>query len=180
MVNRQTYHGLWWIPDGVQRFEATARMGTLTIETDGSAKLDIYVLQKKTPSFKTYCNYKVVWGDTADGFRVTLFDAKEVKDINKPELFCNSYIINRVVLGAHIMTGDEPLYECCVSKYRYLRNWAYDPSVGIASFVKSNDFRCNDIQLLNVDIEDGLILILINIMMCKIMSMKKRLFRHLY
>ena len=158
MVNRQTYHGLWWIPDGVQRFEATPRMGTLTIEKDGSAQLDIYVLQKKTPSFKTYASYDVIWGDTADGYRVTLFDAKLVQDMNKPELFCNSYIIKQVVLGAHIMTGDEPYYECCVSKYRYLRNWAYDSSVGIADFVKSNDFRCNNIQLLNVDIEDGIVL----------------------
>ena len=155
MANQQTYHGLWWIPDGVPRFGATPLMGTLTIENDGSAQLDIYVLQKNTTSFKTYGSYDVIWGDTADGYRVTLFDAKMVQDMNKPELFCNSYIIKQVVLGAHIMTGDEPYYEYCASKYRYLRNWAYDPSVNIANFVKSNDLRYNDIQLLNVDIEDG-------------------------
>ena len=158
MIKQQTYHGLWWIPNGVPRFEATERMGTLTIEEDGSAKLDIYDIQIKTPSFKAYVNYKVIWGDTADRIKVTLFDAELISDMNKPELFCNCYKIKRVILGAHVMTGDEPYYEFCVTKYKYLRNWTYDTSVGLASFITSNDLRFNNIQLFSVDIEDGITL----------------------
>ena len=113
MINQQVYHGLWYVPDGVPRFETTPLMGTLTIEKDGSAKLDIYNIQIKQTTFKAYFNYKVIWGDTADRFQVTLFDAELIQDFNKPELFFNCYKINRVILGTHIKTGDELFYESC-------------------------------------------------------------------
>lgn len=156
MVNRQTYHGLWWIPNGVPRFEATERMGTLTIEEDGSAKLDIYVLQRETPSFKTYGSYNVIWGETADGIRVSLFGASSVWDVNKPEMFSSTFTIKRVVLGEHLMNGDEPVFDYCVTLYRYLRNWAYDPSRHPVNLLITTDYRCNNIPLLNVELENGL------------------------
>lgn len=156
MANQQTYHGLWWIPDGVPRFEATPRMGTITIEKDGSAQLDIYVLQKKTPSFKTYGSYDVIWGDTADGIRVSLFGASSVWNVNKPEMFSSSFTIKRVVLGEHLNNGDEPVFDYCVTQYRYLRNWAYDPSRHPVNLLITTDYRCNNIPLLNVELENGL------------------------
>lgn len=156
MFNQQTYHGLWWIPDGIPRFEATARMGTLTIEKDGSAKLDIYVLQRKTPSFKTCGSYDVIWGETADGIRVSLFGATSVWDVNKPEMFSSSFTIKKVVLGEHLKNGDEPVFDFCVTQYRYLRNWAYDPSCHPVNLIITTDYRCNNIPLLNVELEKGL------------------------
>lgn len=158
MANQQTYHGLWWIPDGVPRFEATSRMGTLTIEKDGSAKLDIYVLQRKTPSFKTYGSYDVIWGETADGIRVSLFGASTVWDVNKPEMFSSTFTIKKVVLGEHLMTGNEPVFEYCIPQYRYLRNWAYDPYTHPVKLLRTTDFRCNNIALLNFELENGVYL----------------------
>ena len=156
MIKQQTYHGLWWIPNGVPRFEATERMGTLTIEEDGSAKLDVYVLQRKTPSFKTCGSYDVIWGETADGIRVSLFGASSVWDVNKPEMFSSSFTIKRVVLGEHLNNGDEPVFDYCVTQYRYLRNWAYDPSRHPVNLLITTDYRCNNIPLLNVELENGL------------------------
>lgn len=155
MAKQQIYHGLWYVPDGVPRFAATERMGTLTIEKDGSAKLEIYVVQRKTPSFKAHCDYDVIWGDTADGIRVSLFGASLVWDTNRPEVFCSTYTIKKVVLGEHLMTGDEPVFDYCVTQYRYLRNWAYDPSSHPVNLIVSTDYRCNNIPLLNFELEKG-------------------------
>ena len=154
MANQQIYHGLWWIPDGVPRFKATQRMGTLTIEKDGSALLDIYVLQRKTPSFKTCGSYDVIWGETADGIRVSLFGATSVWDVNKPDMFSSSFTIKKVVLGEHLKNGDEPVFDFCVTQYRYLRNWAYDPSCHPVNLLITTDYRCNNIPLLIVELEN--------------------------
>ena len=67
MNEKQVYHGIWRVPDGVPRFQDSELMGTLTIESDGSSKLEVYIIQSRTLCFHSYENYDVIWGDTADG-----------------------------------------------------------------------------------------------------------------
>ena len=68
MNNKQMYHGIWRIPEGVPHYNNTELMGTLTIEDDGSSKLEVYIIQKRMPVFRSYGEYAVIWGDTADGW----------------------------------------------------------------------------------------------------------------
>lgn len=130
MSHQHVFHGLWHVPEGVQRWSGESRMGTLTIEDDGSAKLEVYVILRKTPSFQTYNHYDVIWGDTADGIKITLFGASSIDDMNRPELFCVGYKISKVFMGAFLRTGNEPMFDFCVLKFPYLRNWSFDVNFG--------------------------------------------------
>ena len=124
------FHGLWHVPEGVQCWSGESRMGTLTIEDDGSAKLEVYVIQRKTLTFRTYNHYDIIWGDTADGIKITLFGASSIDDMNRPELFCVGYRISKVFMGAFLRTGNEPMFDLCILKYPYLRNWSFDVNYG--------------------------------------------------
>ena len=106
MNEKQVDHGVWRVPNGVPCFQDSELMGTLTIESDGSSKLEVYIIQSRTLCFNSYENYDVIWGDTADGIKVTLFGATSIWNVNKPEMFSLAYKVNKVFLGAHLKTGD--------------------------------------------------------------------------
>lgn len=155
MNNKQMFHGVWRIPNGVPHYHDSELMGTLTIEGDGSAELVVYIIQRKNPCFRSYGEYSVIWGDTADGIRVTLFGASSIWDENKSECFCLAFKINKVFMGAHLKNGDEELFDLGVIKYQYLRNWAYAPDYQPRELFKAADFRINNILLLDMDLKEG-------------------------
>lgn len=156
MNNKQMFHGVWRIPDGVPHYHNSELMGTLTIESDGSAKLDVYIIQRRNPCFRSYGDYSVIWGDTADGLKVTLFGASSIWDENKPELFCLAFKINKVFMGAHLKSGDEELFDLGVIKFQYLRDWAYASGFQPQGLYKTADLRMNNLLLLDAEIEKGL------------------------
>ena len=150
------YHGIWRIPEGVPHYNNAELMGTLTIEDDGSSKLEVYIIQRRMPVFRSCGEYAVIWGDTADGIKVTLFGASSIWDEKKPELFCLAFKINKVFMGDHLKTGDEELYDLGVIKFQYLRNWAYTSGFQPQGLYKTADLRMNNLLLLDAEIEEGL------------------------
>ena len=156
MNEKQVYHGIWRVPDGVPRFQDSELMGTLTIESDGSSKLEVYIIQRKMPSFRSYREYAVIWGDTADGIKVTLFGASSIRNDNKPEMFSMEFKVNKVFLGAHLKTGDEELFDFSLIKFQYLRNWAHTSGYQPYGLLMSTDLRVNNMLILDAQIEKGL------------------------
>ena len=80
MGNQQVLHGVWRVPEGIPRRQNSELMGALTIEGDGAAKLEVYIIQRRMPYFSSCGNYDVIWGDTADGIKVTLLGASYIWD----------------------------------------------------------------------------------------------------
>lgn len=125
-MTEQVFHGRWWAPDGVRRFRNDACMGTLIIEENGASRLEVYHDQRNSAIFRVYEKYDVIWGETADGRKISVF---RLEMINENICFQASFVAHAVLVGTHIKTGHEPIFDTCVINYPYLRNWAFEPKV---------------------------------------------------
>lgn len=125
-MNNHVFHGRWWAPDGVRRFKDVACMGTLIIEEDGSSKLEIYHDQRCSAVFRVYEKYDVIWGETADGRKISVFGLEMLEE-NK--YFQASFKAHAVIVGVHLKTGHINSFKTCVVLFPYLRNWAFVPKV---------------------------------------------------
>ena len=120
------FHGRWWAPDGVRRFRDVSCMGTLIVESDGTSRLEVYHDQRNSAGFRVYEKYDVIWGETADGRKISVF---RLEMINENVHFQASFNAHAVLVGVHTKTGYEPIFDTCVVYYPYLRNWAFEPKV---------------------------------------------------
>ena len=150
------FHGRWWAPKGVRRFRDVACMGTLIIEEDGSSKLEVYHDQRISAVFKVYDRYDVIWGESADGIKITLFNAVSLHNVKKNEFFEEVFKPCAVVMGEHIKTGNEPLFDRCIVRYKYLRNWVLKYQIPPYQIDKSGDIRKNNTPLIHADIEEDI------------------------
>ena len=125
-MDKQVFHGRWWAPDGVRRFRDVACMGNLVVEDNGASRLEVYHDQRNSAVFRVYEKYDVIWGETADGRKISVF---RLEMINEDVCFKASFNAHAVLVGAHIKTGHEPIFDTCVVNYPYLRNWAFEPKV---------------------------------------------------
>ena len=98
----QFFHGRWWAPDGVRRFRDVACMGTLIIEEDGSSKLEIYHDQRTSAIFRVYEKYDVIWGETADRRKISIFGLEIIEETKS---FQASFKAHAVIVGVHLKTG---------------------------------------------------------------------------
>lgn len=122
----QFFHGRWWAPDGVRRFRDVACMGTLIIEEDGSSKLEIYHDQRTSAIFRVYEKYDVIWGETADRRKISIFGLEIIEETKS---FQASFKAHAVIVGVHLKTGHINSFKTCVVLFPYLRNWAFVPKV---------------------------------------------------
>lgn len=149
------FHGRWWAPDGVRRFRNDACMGTLIIEENGTSRLEIYHDQRISAVFNVYERYEVIWGKSADGIKITLFNAVSIHNIKKNEFFEEVFKLSAVVIGEHIKIVDEPLFDRCIVRYKYLRNWVL--KYKIPPYIDtSGDIRKNNTPLIHSDIEEDI------------------------
>ena len=155
-IPKQVFHGRWWAPDGVRRFRDFAYMGTLTIEVDGTSRLEIYHDQRISAVFNVYERYEVIWGESADGIKITLFNAVSLHNIKKNEFFEEVFKSSAVVMREHIKTGDEPLFDRCIVQYKYLRNWVLKYKIPPYNIDTSGDIRKNNTPLIHTNIEEGI------------------------
>lgn len=123
---KNVFHGRWWAPEGIRRFRDVACMGTLIIEENGASRLEVYHDQRSSAIFRVYEKYDVIWGETADGRKISVF---RLEMINENVCFQASFNAHAVLVGTHIKTGHEPIFDTCVVNYPYLRNWAFEPKV---------------------------------------------------
>lgn len=150
------FHGRWWVPDGVRRFRNVAYMGTLIIEEDGTSRLEIYHDQRISAVFNVYERYEVIWGKSADGIKITLFNAVSIHNIKKNEFFEEVFKLSVVVIGEHIKIGDEPLFDRCIVRYKYLRNLVLKYKIPPYNIDTSGDILKNNTPLIHTNIEEGI------------------------
>ena len=155
-MTEQVFHGRWWAPEGIRRFRDVACMGTLIIEKDGDSKLEIYHDQRISAVFKVYDRYDSIWGESADGIKITLFNAVSLHNVKKNEFFEEVFKPSAVVMGEHIKTGNEPLFDRCIVRYKYLRNWVLKYQIPPYQIDKSGDIRKNNTPLIHADIEEDI------------------------
>lgn len=152
----QVFHGRWWAPDGVRRFRNVACTGTLIIEEDGASKLEIYHDQRVSAVFQVYDRYDVIWGESADGIKITMFNAVSLHNAKKNEFFEEVFKPGAVVMGEHIKTGNELLFDRCIVRYKYLRNWVLKYKIPPYNIDTSGDIRKNNTPLIHTDIEEDI------------------------
>jgi len=155
-IPKQVFHGRWWAPDGVRRFRDFAYMGTLIIEEDGTSRLEIYHDQRISAVFNVYERYEIIWGESADGIKITLFNAVSLHNIKKNEFFEEVFKLSAVVIGEHIKTGGEPLFDRCIVRYKYLRNWVLKYKIPPYNIDTSGDIRKNNTPLIHTSIEEDI------------------------
>ena len=157
-MDNQVFHGRWWAPDGVRRFKDVARMGTLIIEENGDSRLEVYHDQRISSIFQVYDKYEVIWGESADGIKITLFNVVSLHNAKKNEFFEEIFKPSAVVMGEHIKTGNELLFDRCIVRYKYLRNWVLKYKIPPYNVDTSGDIRKNNTPLIHTDIEEDIAL----------------------
>ena len=129
------FHGEWWIPAEadpenqglfpiVQKGMEAKHTGTLTYYEDNVSTLEFYHVPSNFHA-KHYWNNNVIWGADANGFIYTLFNVTKRKGINKAGFTATVFEVGLILLGEHVLSLKEALYDRCIVKYPYLRNWAF-------------------------------------------------------
>ena len=132
----QIYHGEWWVPavadhdtrmlvlhpEQMMGHEKKYK-GTLTYFGDEDTTLVLYHYPSNFHS-KHYHQNDVMWGKDANGHIFTLFNVA-IKGQRMEDFTCTKFIVNLVLIGEHILSGDEAYYRKCIVKFPYLRNWAF-------------------------------------------------------
>lgn len=126
------FHGKWIFPEKDefkrQFCEHQECMGTLYYNENKPIKLEIYHEPSHGIIANMYLQYDVIWGKDANGYEFTLFNllmdnSKQEDggvDISKME-----FNVNFVILGRHVQSMDEPIFDICTVKFPYLKNWAF-------------------------------------------------------
>lgn len=161
------FHGKWRIPERDEFMwpvsEYQECMGTLYYDEGKPLRLEVYHEPKQGVISSMYHHYDVIWGKDANGYEFTLFNASmnnsmeedpQTIDFSKME-----FTIDYVILGRHVKSMDEPVFDICTIKFPFLRNWAFQDNRDPAR--NGNIISCNlDLNkgnpFLETEIENGI------------------------
>lgn len=161
------FHGKWRIPERDEFMwpvsEYQECMGTLYYDEGKPLRLKVYHEPKQGVISSMYHHYNVIWGKDANGYEFTLFNASmnnsmeedpQTIDFSKME-----FTIDYVILGRHVKSMDEPVFDICTIKFPFLRNWAFQDNRDPAR--NGNIISCNlDLNkgnpFLETEIENGI------------------------
>ncbi len=124
--NPITFHAEWWAPDGIRRFSGERHTGTLSYNKDEGSTLKVYHRPSKGVIYNTYEKYDVLWGESADGNIFTLFN---VVLVHQQDFTSSEFTVNYVLLGMHLTSIDSPVFDTCVTDYKFLKEWAFSPRI---------------------------------------------------
>ena len=160
------FHGKWRFPEKDefkrQFCEYQECMGTLYYDENKPIKLEIYHAPTQGIIANMYFQYDVIWGRDANGYEFTLFNVSIdnpmqedcVADFSKME-----FNVDYVILGRHVQSMDEPIFDICTVKFPYLKNWAFQDNREEERNGKliscTLDLRKGD-PFLETEIEDGI------------------------
>lgn len=101
--------------------------GTLTFYEDEDTTLELYNYPSNFHS-KHYVQNDVIWGQDANGHIFTLFNAliTQKKGI---DFSTTKFVVGLVLIGEHILSGDDAHFNKCVVQFPYLRNWAFQNKI---------------------------------------------------
>lgn len=152
----KTYHAVWWVPDCKRRFNGSKHTGTLKYNGDENSTLEVYHEPSQGTVFRAYEHYDVVWGESAGGQLFSLFNLvfSSQQDYTK-----TSFNVNFILIGAHVLTLEEPCFDTCVSRFEFLKDWAFSQRITQSSTQDAEDFHLDMSQrepLTSVEIEEGI------------------------
>ena len=97
-------------------------MGTLFYYKDKPSILKLYHAPALGLISSMPCNYDVVWGSDANGYELTLFN---LRMIEQPDMSTTIFSVEYCLVGRHIETIDTPVFDRCIVRFPYLKNWAF-------------------------------------------------------
>ena len=154
-----SYSGTWQIADA--RGSYTRHFsGTLTYFGDRPSTLEV-INEPHSGSIATFAHYDVIWGEDALGIKYSLFDATLMRDSIFSKI---TFLVRYILIGKQIRSLDEPCFDCCWVKYKYLNRWALDNRFDIVA--QGDHTTCISLDLgirpafLSVEVEQGLRLML--------------------
>ena len=162
--NPQIFHGEWWVPAVADRdtrmtfLQPEGMMGherkytgTLTYYGDKNSTLELY----HTPSnfhSSHYCQNDILWGRDANGHIFTLFNVL-MNEQRMGDFSCAKFVVGVILMGEHVISGDNACFKKCAVQFPYLRNWAFQ------NMIKGHDIHLNEFftptTLLEVQCEEG-------------------------
>lgn len=151
----KAYHAVWWVPDGKRRFNSERHTGTLTYYGDENSTLEVYHEPTEGVIFRAYENYDVIWGQSADGQVFSLFNCVFT---NQQAQTKTTFNVNFILIGAHVLSLEEPCFDRCVSRFSFLRDWAFSQRITHNSKDDVESFHLDMGKrepLVSVDVEDG-------------------------
>lgn len=140
MNSPQIFHGEWWVPatkaynTNVIRHNLNQMMGrrakytgTLTYHGDKDAILELYHYPSNFEA--THYNINdVIWGKDANGHIFTLFDVV-IKDQPMEDLTNTQFSVSLILVGEHVSSIKDTLFNRCEIRFPYLRNWAFQKNI---------------------------------------------------
>lgn len=160
------FHGKWRFPEK-DEFRRQFReyqecMGTLYYDENKPIKLEVYHEPTQGVIARMDGYYDTIWGKDANGYKFTLFNVTmddPIKDNTVVDISKFVFTINCLILGRHVKSMNEPIFDICTVKFPYLKNWAFQDNRKEARNGKliscTLDFRKGD-PFLETEIEDGI------------------------
>ncbi|WP_297410932.1 HEPN domain-containing protein [uncultured Alistipes sp.] len=162
-----TFHGKWKLPERNELMrrlgpEFQERMGTLYYNEHKPSKLELYYEPSFGSGSRTFCHYDVIWGKDANGYDFTLFNVNAVdlmhdnKDVDFSKM---EFTVEYVLLGRHVESIHEPIFDICTVKFPYLKHWVFQDNRKVDIHGKS---ICCIVDLskgapfMKTEIEDGI------------------------
>ena len=160
------FHGKWKFPEKDefrrQFHEYQECMGTLYYDENKPIKLEIYHEPTQGLIADMYCQYDVIWGRDANGYKFTLFNVSmdnPMREVGVADFSKMEFNVDYVILGRHVQSMDEPIFDICTVKFPYLKNWAFQDNRKEERNGKliscTLDLRKGD-PFLETEIEDGI------------------------
>lgn len=126
------FHGKWRFPEK-DEFRRQFReyqecMGTLYYNENKPIKLEVYHEPTQGVIARMDGYYDTIWGKDANGYEFTLFNVTmddPIKDDTVVDISKFVFTINCLILGHHVQSMDEPIFDICTVKFPYLKNWAF-------------------------------------------------------
>lgn len=160
------FHGKWRFPEK-DEFRRQFReyqecMGTLYYNENKPIKLEVYHEPTQGVIARMDGYYDTIWGKDANGYEFTLFNVTmndPIKDDTVVDISKFVFTINCLILGRHVQSMDEPIFDICTVKFPYLKNWAFQDNREEERNGKliscTLDLRKGD-PFLETEIEDGI------------------------
>jgi hypothetical protein len=127
MNTPMTYHGTWWFPtEGLispNRKHCKTLTGTLTYYGDKASVLELYFTpQDYEGVISTTHQPEVLFGETADGCRISLFNARWVSQQGWSSVV---YEVEYIVEGVHLLSIEDGIISRVDITYPSLAKWCY-------------------------------------------------------
>ncbi len=120
LTDKFEYEGLWWLPDTPDE----KMSGNLLFDPDEEATLKLIGSFKNIQNFDTLLEYEVIFGISANGKYITLYNCMEIGySLSFPGLLVSQYYVDTVIVGGHFLKPADIEFKNVSVMYQYLDEW---------------------------------------------------------